>query len=212
MTMHVRVLFFILSLAFQEGGAQTDSPPGQMSESWGMKQLLEHHLNARPEMQARDVYKLFFQAAFGVEHLLTDTAGVQAYLLEELRGLDAPVPGDQLLERISMDGEMVRVNLRPFKALNLPPGLLVQAMFRSATETRPDTLLFYRLWNEYSSLLRYGVIGTAPDDVQDWDRRVRAGELFPAHHSGPYGKAYRPAYRVVRRAVVESIFQEHGVQ
>lgn len=211
MTMNGPVLL-LLSLALQNAGAQPVPPVDQVKVSWSLKQLLEYHLAARSEMRARDVYKLFYQAAFGVEHLLTDTAGVRAYLLEELDGLDTLSLSEQLLERISIDGEMVRVNLRPFKALNLPPELLVQAMFRSAAETRPDTLLFYEWWLEYSSLLRSGLIGPVPADLQEWDRRVQEGDLSPAHHSELYWKAYRPAYRVVRRVVVESILQEQGVQ
>ena len=211
LTMSVAVLL-LLSLVPQNTGAQPVPPVDHAKEPWGMKRVLERHLAARREMRARDVYKLFYQAAFGVEHLLTDTAGVRAYLLEELSGLDTLTVGEDLLERISMDGEMVRVNLRPFKALNLPPDLLVQAMFRSAAETRPDTLLFYRWWHEYTSLLWSGLIGPIPADLQEWDRRVQEGDLSPVHHSEPYMKAYRPAYRVVRRAVIESILQEQGVQ
>lgn len=178
-------------------------------ERWGVKRLLEHHLSAKGGMTARDAYKLLFQACFGVEHLLSDTAGVRARLLAEMETLGAAAGPESLLERISPDGAMVRLNLRPAAALNLPPEAIVQAMFRSAAETRPDTLAFYRYWNETTALIRYALLPWRPSDLVEWDARVQEGDLRPAHHSEEYRKANRPAYRVVRRDVIEEILGRH---
>jgi len=161
----------------------------------------------RPKIQVQDVYKLLYQANFGIEHLLTDTAGVREYLFDELATMDTTNHGEQLIERISTTDEIVRINLRPFKQLQLDPEKLVRVMFLSASETKPDTEGLYHDWNEFASLVRYGFLNFPGADVEEWDARVAAGKLQPAHHSQKYGELYKPAYRVVRRSVFESTFQ-----
>ena len=175
-------------------------------DHWSIKQLVEFHQQFRPDLQVQDVYKILYQANFGVEHILTDTAGVRTYVLEELASMDTTDRSEPLLERISTSGEMVRVNLRPFKAMNLNPEALLQLMYRSAVETRPDTLTFYREWNEFVAMVRYDLLKFPLNDAGAWDARLTAGFLQPVHHSEQYTQAWRPAYRVTRRLLFESIF------
>jgi hypothetical protein len=78
-------------------------------------------------------------------------------------------------------------------------------MFRSARETPPDTVLFYRQWNEFVALVEYGLLVLPREDVAMWNVRVVGGEIGAFHHSEEYKKANRPAYRVVRRSVFESM-------
>jgi hypothetical protein len=175
-----------------------------------VKTLLEEEAALHPMILARDVYKMFYQAAFGVEHLLTDTAGTARYLERELASVVADSSAEPLLERISPDGRMVRVNLQPFKRLNLPPGMLVKAMFESAAETRPDTGLFRTCWNAFVALVRDSTIA-APPDMVEWEDRVQRGELHAVHHSPAYAGANSPAYRVVRRDVILPLLTALGI-
>jgi hypothetical protein len=123
-----------------------------------------------------------------------------------MSSMDTVILGEPLFERISLDGELVRVNLRPFKALNLDPSLLVQVLFQSARETIPDTILFYRLWNEFSALVRFGLLDFSSEDFMVWNTEVEDGTIIPVHHSREYSISNRPAYRVVRRSVFEEVF------
>jgi hypothetical protein len=175
-------------------------------------QLIEYHQQSRPKLQVQDVYKLLYQANFGVEHFLTDTAGVRTYLLDELATMDTTSQREPLIERISPTDEIVRINLRPFKQLQLDPEKLVQAMFLSASETKPDTEGLYHDWNEFAALVRFGFLNFPMKDVEEWDSRVSAGNLRPAHHSEVYIDTYKPAYRVVKRAVFESAFQNTDLE
>ena len=175
-------------------------------DHWSIKQLVEFHQQFRRDLQVQDVYKMLYQANFGVEHILSDTAEVRARLVEELATMDTTIHGEPLLERISTSGEIVRVNLRPFKALNPDAEALVQIMFRSAAETRSDTLAFYREWNEFVAMVRYDLLKFPLNDAGAWDARLTAGFLQPVHHSEQYTQAWRPAYRVMRRLLFESIF------
>jgi hypothetical protein len=91
-------------------------------------------------------------------------------------------------------------------------------MFQSGRETIPDTILFYRLWNEFSALVRFGLLKFSSDDLKVWlarldgssevvrDAEVEGGTIVPVHHSPEYSVVNRPAYRVVRRSIFEAAF------
>ena len=182
--------------------AQTNLEPPTRS----VKELIEFQQHHHPRLGAQDVYKLFFEAAFGVGHVLADSSAAVSELMDELASVDSTSSGELLLEPISLYQDVVRVNLRSFKALNLNPSLLVKVMFQSARETLPDTLLFTRLWNEFSSLVRYGMLRFPADEVRVWNAKVEAGSIEAVHHSPEYTAADRPAYRVVKRDLFEAVF------
>jgi hypothetical protein len=205
-TQVVYVLF--VGLAALPMRAQSLAP----SDHWGVLQLVEYHQQLRPQMQVEDVYKLLYQANFGVEHFLTDTAGVRKHLFDELATMDTTNHGEQLIERISPTDEIVRINLRPFRQLKLDPHLLIRVIFSSASETTPDTEGLYHDWNEFVSLVRYDFLKFPMKDVHEWDARVSAGNLQPAHHSQQYVELHKPAYRVVKRAIFESAFQNRDFE
>jgi hypothetical protein len=171
--------------------------PESEPASWSVLKLVQFHLSIKKNLAVQDVYKMLYQANFGVEHLLSDTAGVRSYLIEEMATMDTTLEEEALIERISTDGEVVRVNLRPFRKQNLDPELLIRAMFASAAAMKPDTLLFVRQWREFRDLVRYGLLNFPMSDVERLSATVEAGEIPPMHHSAEYKVANRPAYRVV---------------
>jgi len=195
----ILVLHVIVS---QVALAQTDAE----HSGWSVKQLVEFHQHHHPQLKVQDVFKLFYQAAFGVEHILLDSAEVASSLMKELASLDTTTSNEPLLEQASLEGNVVRVNLRPFKALNLDPSLLVKVMFQSARETIPDTTVFKRMWNEFSALVRSGFLEYPTNDIKAWDARNEKGNIPPSHHSREYSDANRPAYRVVRRNTFGVVF------
>lgn len=192
----------MITFAGQPARSQEESEVSR----WSVKKLVEFQQRHHPNLRAQDVWKLFYQATFGVEHILSDSSEVAAYLLNELAPIDSVVAGELLIERISLENDLVRVNLRPFRDLNLSSPLLVKAMFQSARETIPDTMLFYRLWNEFSALVRFGLLKFPLADLKVWDEKVGGGTIEAVHHSTEYVSSNRPAYRVVRRTVFEEAF------
>jgi hypothetical protein len=174
--------------------------------SWSVRQLLEFQQQLHPQLRVQDVYKLFFEAAFGVGHIIRDSVEATSNLTKEMETLNFAPEQEPLLERISLSDNHLRVNLRPFMALNLSPDLLVQVMLESSRETVPDTLLFYRMWNEFSALVRFGLMDFPEDDLRVWDTKVQDGVVEPVHHSTEYGTENGPAYRVVRRDMFEEAF------
>jgi hypothetical protein len=173
---------------------------------WSVRELIVNQLRLHPLQKAQDIYKLFYQSSFGVEHILADSMSAAKHLLDELALLDSAADREPLIERISLENDIVRINLRPFRALNLDPLALVKVMFESARETVPDTVMFYREWNEFSALLHFGLLDFRPDDFDEWNAKVKDGKIAPVHHSGEYTATNKPAYRVVQRSVFETVF------
>jgi len=82
-------------------------------------------------MRIEDAYKLIYQGALGIEHLLTDTTAAINYLQKEW----SEIPGKEdepLYEIISPDSQWVRLNLKPYKAAGGNTEEVWRAMLRSS--------------------------------------------------------------------------------
>jgi len=106
--------------------------------------LLADHLTRYPKMEARDVYKLLFQAVLGAEHAVRDEAAARDWLYREQREMGGG-PSEPVLDPLSPDGRLVRVHLRPYLAAGGDPEALLRAFVRTANEWRgaPETLRTY---------------------------------------------------------------------
>jgi len=179
-------------------GAQVPQTP---EGSWvaSVRQQLARY----PLMQAEDLYKLAHQATFGPAHLISDVGGARAYLLQELAGVAASA-SEPLLEELAGDPELVRVNLRPFKAAGSDPEVLLAALVATASSVHGKPgVMAGRLRDAGRVLEEVGRIEEA--------RRLQAlapemaARSYPAgHHSQAYTDAYHPAYRVVLRGLLTS--------
>lgn len=154
---------------------------------------------ARPAGGARDAYKLLYQGAFGIGHMLPSRDGALHYLRAELAEMDTTV-SDPLLEPCDPAGTIVRVNLRPFTARGLRVETLVDAMLASAAALRPDTAAFARQWDAVVALTRTGALPWSYREAQELAADLRKSGPLPVHHSPGYTSAYAPAYRVVLKA------------
>lgn len=180
----------------------------QEEETRGVRRLLEEQRTFGRTLEVQDVYKLLFQGSFGGDHFITDTGAARRYLIEELSGLDSVSTGDPLVERVSRDGSVVRVNLRPFLRLGLSADSLLRVMLLSKSDARPDTVEFLSGWNNFTALVRYGIVHRPAGELQALKDQVERGDIRPLHHSASYTATCRPAYRVVRREQLEKVFPE----
>jgi hypothetical protein len=151
-----------------------------------------------PEMQPEDVYKFVHQAAFGNGHLMTDEATDRQYLVAELASVAAE-DKEPLVDPVTPDGSIVRVNLRPFKARGLDVTKLGDAMIASAKRIQPDRTSFERWWAEVVQASSRRVLPFDAVALQAF-ASTKQFEGYPAvHHSAVYASRYFPAYRVVLR-------------
>lgn len=155
--------------------------------------LLEHH-ERRPLMRGTDYYKLLYQGVFGVGHIMGD--GAWGRLTREAAGLDLDdQPDEPLVEAVSADGAMVRVNLRPY----LRGGHHLEALFEAMKATalvEGSTDEFMEAWTVLIELVHEGLIEIDPSELEE---ELREKGVTPHHHSEAYREAYSPAYRVVKR-------------
>jgi len=176
-----------------------------MNEKDDFEWLIRRHLDRRPQMTATDVYKLLYQGVFGVGHLLGE--GARHRLEAEARALRLDgQPQEPLIEEVSLDGSMVRVNLRPYLRRGLPLDRLFSVMEASDQE-KGRVEEFLEAWNMFVELVSSGRLTFDEDEIEAVDRNLKLSGCQPRHHSEVYRRAYAPAYRVLKRSVLERMFR-----
>ena len=167
------------------------------NEPPALHEIIKTQRQRYPLMWIQDYYKLAYQAALGNEHLMIDSAMVHHYLIEELQSIQASA-AEPLLEEISPDREVVRLNLRPFKARNGDHRALFQAMMQTA-RTFPKS---QERLEQYLDSLEYlaapsGPIPYGAGTMNSYFREMREKGFPAVHHSAVYAEKYAPAYRVI---------------
>ncbi len=171
----------------------------------GLGKLIRWHTRLRPGLEVVDVYKMLYQSVYGIKHFLQSEA--RRCLDEELSQVDVSLLAEEpLVESISVDDSIVRVNLRAFKVNKLPVDKLFIAMTTSSNEIVGSQKIFLKLWKQFKNLVEAGKLSFNMSDLEDLDDRAKR-EKYPAyHHSANYRRRYRPAYRVVKKTVFKEIF------
>jgi hypothetical protein len=182
-------------------------PPKKPATKDALWELINIHQRLRPKLEIQDVYKLLYQSVFGVGHIIG--AGGQALecLKRELESIDPRIqPEEELVENISLDGHMVRINLRPFRRRGLEAEKLFEAMKLSSETGLGRQNEFLNIWREFGSLIRCGAFGFDYKNFRDFDRFLRENRYPVMHHSSTYNRLYSPSYRVVRMDIFDKIF------
>ncbi|MDZ4700119.1 MAG: hypothetical protein SH809_10475 [Rhodothermales bacterium] len=155
-----------------------------------------------PQMQVRDWYKLLHQAAMGSAHLGADSSAIYNYLLHEWNALDRVRPSEAMVEFISPDSQMVRLNLRPYKAAGGTPAEVYRMMTVSWASFRPSTAHLEEYMGQLAFMAKRGDVWLNADALAALLEEQRARDYPAAHHSETYERVYRPAYRVVLRSTL----------
>ena len=163
--------------------------------------FLIEHLRRRPRMEVRDVYKLLYQGAFGVAHIMGEKAWER--LMEEAERVDLLDHLEEpLVELVSVDGRFVRVNLRPYIRQGGDLRTLYRAMLESS-EHEGDPTEFVSLWGMFMEAAAEQDLDFDDETIRLYDRSLEEAGPEPRHHSAIYREAYYPAYRVVMRRMFE---------
>jgi hypothetical protein len=154
----------------------------------------------------RDAYKWLYHASLGGEHAISNRASAERWLDREWETLGEPLRGEPMIVRLTPDGSIVRLNLRPYKQRGLEKSALLDAFVLSAQEFAPDRSRFVTAWRLLNSMLRVQPIGKL--SLAEWEAldREMSPLGYPAvHHSEAYERASKPAYRVLTGARVRSL-------
>lgn len=161
-----------------------------------IKENLQNEIQRHPKLKADDIYKFLHQAAFGSEHAVKDAAGVRKWMKNEIAGLDYSIKED-LLNLLSPDGRIARINLRPYLQMGYDAELLLQAFIKTADNYKGAVEEFKLYLSEAVEMSKIGELKIGERELIDFfEKHAKMG--FPAvHHSEEYESEYKPAYRVV---------------
>lgn len=166
-------------------------------------QFINSELHYYPKAQLADLYKNYFQDAYGPAHLIPDTTQAGKYLDWELR---QPEWTDTLpYQALGINHDYYRINLLLVKNRTIPRDTLLLAMVESATLARnPDLESWKKEWNEVIAVIKK----TKPNlpnmeaDEKQINQVFSKGNVV-MHHSKSYEETYHPHYRLVHRIVFE---------
>ena len=128
--------------------------------------------------------------------LLKILLAVRKWMENEIANLDSS-NHDELIDHLSPDGKLVRINLRPFLKKGYDPNLLLDAFIKTANNYKGSTKNFKSFWKAAKELAKTKKYSFTAEEMNSfYEEQSKKG--FPAvHHSAKYEEEYKPAYRVV---------------
>jgi hypothetical protein len=153
-----------------------------------------------PEARLRDIYKNFFQDAFGPGHLIPDTTRAGNYLNYELQ---QPIGDTLIWQAIGPENDYYRINLQLVTEGILPRSVLLEAMVESAPLARnPDMETWKKEWETAMNVMEKMnlQIPGFENDKKEIEALFERGE-YVMHHSNHYNKTYQRHYRIIHKSV-----------
>jgi hypothetical protein len=151
-----------------------------------------------PEARLLDLYKAFFQAEFGPEHIIADTASAGRYLDSELL---IPDNSDIMYEPIGADSAFFRVHLWAVQSGRISRNELFDAFISGARKVESDEISKWaEKWHKIESVIEsmnLQLTGYEADRAAI-DSLLNAGQ-YALHHSQQFRDKYDPHYRIVRK-------------
>jgi len=168
----------------------------QENNSTQMDNILLSEVGRHPLMEINDLYKFIHQAAFGSEHAVRDTAFVRKWMENEVKELDYSYI-DSLMDILSPNGQMVRINLRPWLLKGYDTEILLAAFIHTANSQITSGENFREYWDCARQMVKNNTFRFSLSEFNEFYKQ-REKEGFPAiHHSAKYEELYKPAYRVI---------------
>jgi len=147
-------------------------------------------------LQIQDVYKLLFQAAMGCEHAIGDERKSLKILEQEIAEC-TPGPMEPILETISPDDRIVRVNLRPYVFHNGDILLLNRKFIESASVYKGDLNILKKYWDYFTQISEENNLYYSQKELALFFADIQKMNFPALHHSSKYKKHNLPSYRVV---------------
>lgn len=164
-----------------------------------MLNLIIGHLHRYPLMEVKDVYILLFQGTMGPKRLIYDDPRFEEHLDEEFK-LISPDESIPLWENLRPDGEIVRLNLAPYKARGGDIGTLSTICLWTHSSFKDSLDDLKESWDTLKRLCRDGRLRKFDlEKLAKLDEWAIRHNFPPLQHSEAYSEAYHPAYRLVRR-------------
>ena len=160
-----------------------------------LKAILITHAKRYPLMQPCDAVKLIYQNEFGGGHLIRDEQACLNYLRREYADLEKD-PTAPLYEDIG--NGIVRVNLVAVKPEDLEQ--LGRVFIDSAAKHKGMLESFLNKLKVLETLTAEGVFPFDTNALSAYLYEYKAAGYPAVSHSPEYRQAYKPAYRIIRKA------------
>jgi len=166
---------------------------------------VNNELKLHPEATLIDIYKNFFQGAYGPAHMIADRTSALDYIAEELSGT---AKYDTVLgQQTGYKNRYLRVNLSLVRDKILSMEKLADAFFNSANNSNPPSLELWKKEWEFILDVIEGMgltINNFMEDKKFLNDMLESGEMI-VHHSEIYIKSYSPHYRVISARYAEEL-------
>ena len=172
-----------------------------------MEKLIERQVKMYPSMELQDVYKFLMQAALGSEHAVPDSAFVQKWMNDEIKNLDWNHM-DSLIEPLLPDGQIIRVNLRPYIKAGYDTNILLHAFIQTANNFKGSRDTLEKFLNIVLKMIDEGKLKFSRTDAAKYFIELKKKGYPAVHHSEKYEELYSPAYRVVEKKYVSFLFDK----
>ena len=160
-----------------------------------LRAILITHAKRYPLMQPTDAVKLIYQNEFGGGHLIRDEQACLNYLRREYTSV-AKDPTVPLYEDIG--NGIIRVNLAAVKPEDLEQ--LGRAFIDSAAKHKGTMDRFLNKLEVLRKLANEGVFNFDTNALNAYLSEYEAAGYPAVSHSPEYRQAYKPAYRIIRKA------------
>lgn len=170
---------------------------------------IEHQMQSYPKSRLKDLYKSFFQDAFGPGHLMSDDSQARsqarAYLMEEVRQAKDDPSLLPLYEQTGYKGQFLRVSLQVINDGLVPFDEYFEAFWLSAQEfILPSLESWKEEWAviERQIRLKEEALPHMEEDAEAIQELFQRGE-YASHHSREYEDAYHPHYRLIKKDIFQ---------
>jgi len=172
----------------------------QEPEDEQIEKAIRSELELYPEAHLRDIYKNFFQDAYGPGHLIPDTARAGKFLNQSLK---QPIKDTVKWQAIGPMNDYYRINLQLVKDGTLPRDVLLEAMVESAILARnPNIKTWKKEWQRALEIIQEMNIDLPnyKTDKSEIEKTLSEGNVV-MHHSEHYKEKYQRHYRIVHKSV-----------
>ncbi len=178
------------------------------AQTRAVKTAVQAELHRYPQASLLDLYKFFFQGAYGPGHMIPNAEIARQYLENELR---TSASFDTVRwQPVGHQGKFYRINLSLVQDSSLSAQTLLAAFVESANASAPPSTEEWRA--EWQRILE--VIESMSLDLADFenDKNALAQQLAEGkvigHHSEKFERLYHPHYRVVHKAQFETLLKQ----
>lgn len=197
--------FFVIVMLFLT--VQTVAAGTTASKSEKIQQAVERELELYPHSTLVDLYKSFFQGAFGPGHMIPDMDAARNYLQHELR--QSTTFDTVLWQPVGYREQFYRINLKLVHDGHIPADTLLAAFVESANNVEPPPSEVWRAeWADIAAIIDRMALDLAEYISQkaQLDSLLAAGQVA-VHHSEHFHAHYAPHYRIVSARHFEDLMR-----